>query len=535
MFFQSRTEILRLPGKNLRVPKYWGLWTHMLSTTRSLWRNIMYETSVKFPIRQPKPSFINPGSEELREWARHEERTTQFGAPSYVSRIRSRSAKFTKTTVDHEITADDLKAIEDLIASYDQWEWIQLDRWLGEDPRYRIHARLFIPKKYARIAFGWGELLIEAPADHEPDLLTINCPDWPERRVLVDPIQKVNYVMGTDYIGETKMSFLRLWMFVWKERGALAFHAGSKVVRVDNHPRLMLFFGLSGTGKTTLTNQSLGLPRGRTLLLQDDIVAWLQNGICLGSENRGLYVKTEGLTPENQPEVYAAVTSSRAILENVWVNEDGSVDFFNSELTSNGRAVIYLEDLPNSAPTIDMPRVDQIIFITRNPLMPAIARLTPEQAAVAFMLGESVETSAGDPTRAGQAVRVVGTNPFIVGPPAHEGNRFLDMLRKAPYVECFVVNTGYVGEGDRARKVKLEETVGILRAMVDDTITWHQDPVLGLEVPVEVPGVAIDELIPSGRYQPDELKEKLEQLRKDRRAWLDRFPGLYQDILDALY
>ena len=495
----------------------------------------MYKASVEFPFKFPQATHVNPPSETLREWARHEERTTQFGAPSYVSRIRSRSAAFTKTTIDHEITNEDLKAIDDLIETFDRREWIQLDRWLGEDPRYRIHARLYIPKEFARIAYGWGELLIEAPPDHEPDLVTINVPDWPERRILVDPIQRLNYLMGSDYIGETKMSFLRLWMYVWKERGALAFHAGSKIVRVDNHPRLMLFFGLSGTGKTTLTNQSLGLPRGRALLLQDDIVAWLPDGLCLGSENRGLYVKTEGLNPDNQPEIYEAVTSPRAILENVWVNEDGSVDFYNSTLTSNGRAVIYLEDLPNSAPTIDMSRVDQMIFITRNPLMPAIARLNPEQAAVAFMLGESVETSAGDPTRAGQAVRVVGTNPFIIGPPADEGNRFLSMLRNASHVECFVVNTGYVGEGDRARKVKLEETVGILRALVEGAITWHRDAVLGLEVPTSVPGVPIDELIPTGRYPADELKGKLEQLRRDRRAWLEKFPGLDPDIIAALY
>lgn len=495
----------------------------------------MYPAKVRLPIKCPQATFLNPDRETLRQWASHEERTTRFGAPCYVSRIRSRSAAFTRTTVDHEIEDADLQAIKDLHSIYSQHEWIQLDRWIGEDPRYRIHARLYIPKKYARIALGWGELLVEAPAEHEPDILTINFPDWPERRILVDPIERVNYLLGTDYIGETKMSFLRLWMYLWKEKGALAFHAGSKIVRVDNHPRLMLFFGLSGTGKTTLTNQSLGLPRGRSLLLQDDIVAWLPEGLCLGSENRGLYVKTEGLSSDNQPEIYEAVTSANAILENVWVNEDGTVDFFNYELTSNGRAVILLEDLPNTAPSIDMPRVDQIIFITRNPLMPPIARLKPEQAAVAFMLGESVETSAGDPTRAGQAVRVVGTNPFIIGPPADEGNRFLSMLRQSPHVQCFIVNTGYVGEGERARKVRLEETVAILRALVEDRISWTYDSMLQLEIPSSVPGINIDDLIPGERYAPDEFKEKLTKVRQERRAWLDRFPGLDPSIVEALY
>ena len=495
----------------------------------------VYQASVRLPRVYPRATHVNPPADVLREMARHEERTTTYGAPSYVSRIRSRSAKFTKTTVDHQLTAEDRNAVEAVIASLDQREWIQLDRWLGEDPRYRIHCRLYIPKEFARIAYGWGELLIEAPSDREPDLLTINVPDWPERRVLVDPLEKVNYIMGTDYIGETKMSFLRLWMFLWKERGGLAFHAGSKIVRVRNSPKWQLFFGLSGTGKTTLTNHSLGLPERRALLVQDDIVAWLPDGLCLGSENKGLYVKTEGVSADTQPAIYTALMQPRAILENVWVHPNGEVDLTNFELTTNGRAVIQLEDLPNAAPSIDVPRVDQMFFITRNPLTPAIARLTHVQAVVAFMLGESVETSAGDPTRAGQAVRVVGTNPFIIGPPGEEGNILLAFLEKFPHIECFLVNTGYVGEGTRRRKITLEDTVTLLRAVAEGTMTWHRDPELQLEVPVHVPGLDVEDLMPQRYYSRDTFRERLARLRADRRAWLDRFPELHPDVRNALY
>lgn len=495
----------------------------------------MDSTKVRLPGRSPRPTLVNPPAEELRALARPEERTTAYGAPSYVTRFRSRSANFTKNTLEDPITDADLRAVEAVIETFPRREWIQLDRWIGEDPRFRVHARLYVPREYARIAFGWGQLLMPAPGDAEPDIVTVNVPDWPERRILVDPLGRVNYLMGTDYIGETKMSFLRLWMYLWKERGALGFHAGSKVLRLQDAPRWQLFFGLSGTGKTTLTNHTLGLPAGKVFLIQDDIVAWLPNGLCLGSENRGLYVKTEGLTSKSQPAIYQAATRPSAILENVWVGPDGQVDFGNYELTTNGRAVVLLEELPNAAPSIDAPRVDQIFFITRNPLTPALARLNYAQAAVAFMLGESVETSAGDPTRAGQAVRVVGTNPFIIGPPQDEGNAFLSMLEKASYVECYLVNTGSLGEGMRSRKILLDETVALLRAVAEGSVTWVYDWDLRLEVPASVPGVPVEALHPRAYYKPDEFQERLAQLRADRRAWLDRFPGLRRDIIEALY
>jgi phosphoenolpyruvate carboxykinase (ATP) len=495
----------------------------------------MAPTKVRLPRRFPGAALPNPPPEELRALARPEERTTDYGAPSYVTRFRSRSAHFTKNTLDDPITDADWKALEDVVESFPRREWIQLDRWIGEDPRFRVHARLYVPREYARIAFGWGQLLIPAPADHEPDIVTVDVPDWPERRILVDPIERVNYVLGTDYIGEAKMSFLRLWMYLWKERGGLGFHAGSKVVRVRDNPRWMLFFGLSGTGKTTLTNHTLGLPSGKTFLVQDDIVAWLPDGLCLGSENKGLYVKTEGLTPESQPAIYQAATRPSAILENVWVGPDGRVDFGNYELTTNGRAVVLLEELPNAAPSIDAPRVDQIFFITRNPLAPALARLDHAQAAVAFMLGESVETSAGDPTRAGQAVRVVGTNPFIVGPPQDEGNAFLAMLERSSHVECYLVNTGTLGEGERSRKIRLEETVALLRAVAEGSVAWVYDRDLRLEVPASAPGVPVEALHPRAYYGADEFRAQLERLRTDRRAWLGRFPGLRREIREALY
>jgi phosphoenolpyruvate carboxykinase (ATP) len=112
----------------------------------------MAPTKVRLPRRFPRAALPNPPPEELRALARPEERTTDYGAPSYVTRFRSRSAQFTKNTLDDPITDADWKALEDVVESFPRREWIQLDRWIGEDPRFRVHARLYVPREYARIA-----------------------------------------------------------------------------------------------------------------------------------------------------------------------------------------------------------------------------------------------------------------------------------------------------------------------------------------------------------------------------------------------
>jgi phosphoenolpyruvate carboxykinase (ATP) len=494
---------------------------------------------------QLKRIINNPSAAELRQMARHDEVTTEYGSPAYQSRVRSRSAKFTKNSIDTPFTDADRQTIQrvlDTIKRRETHEVLVLDRQMGRDPELRRHCRLMISADYARIALGWSEMLKPASPDEEPDLLTIFLPEWEELRILVDPPHKTTYVLGTDYIGEAKKSFLRMWMYEAKQAGGLGLHAGSKRARVRAENGKLrevtqLFFGLSATGKSTLTTHRLGLMgKEGAELFQDDVVGWMPDGRCLGSEGKGLYIKTEGLTPESQPDLYQAAVQPTAIFENVWVDpKTGKVDFENPELTGNGRATVQRADLPGAAPQIDLSEVNELFFITRTPLVPPIAKLTPVQAAVAFMLGESVESSAGDPTRAGERVRVVGTNPFIIGPLAEEGNRLLAMLRANPRIECYLLNTGRAGEGERSQDITVATTVAILRAVARDQICWQEDPELGFQISASVPGLDMEAFDPRRAYTQQEFRNQLAKLRAERRGWLTRFKGLNPEILSAIY
>lgn len=149
------------------------------------------------------------------------------------------------------------------------------------------------------------------------------------------------------------------------------------------------------------------------------------------------------------------------------------------------------------------------------------------------MLGESVETSAGDPEQAGKALRVVGTNPFIVGE-EEEGNIFVSILRNNPNIQCFILNTGKVGGADRGQKITHRDSLKILEMIARDKIVWQKDEFWGYEVPVEVPGVDLERFDLNQHYPEEQIQGISEDLKQERLEWLSQFQGLNRDIINAI-
>ncbi len=489
---------------------------------------------------QPKKIIDNPSDGSLRGWAlEHGGVITEFGNLSVITRVRNRMAKLTEVIMG-DPAPDDMALIGSVLDYLKDKEMIQLDRTMCMTPGFKRSCRLYVTAEYARLPLMWGNTLFPPEDGNTPDFISLAVPEWGEKKVLVFPEMGLTIALGSDYKGEQKKAMLRQVMYWAKTQGNLGLHAAGKILRVRRGNQLrdfgFLLFGLSATGKTTLSCHShwLRFPE-RVIIRQDDVVILRKDGTAVGTED-SYYIKTEGLEPGSQPLLYAAALSPRAILENVAVDpETGKVDFFDATLTSNGRAMVKRNDISFTDDQIDPGKVDFILFITRrHDIVPPVVRLSPEWAAAAFMLGESVETSAGDPTEAGKALRVVGTNPFIVGSHSEEGNMFLSILRENPDIQCFTLNTGHVGGMDRGQKITVRDSAKIIEMIAKDRIEWRRDDFWGYDVPSEVPGVELDRFEPGNYYSDEQIEELSRHLKKERLEWLSRFPGMSADILSAI-
>jgi phosphoenolpyruvate carboxykinase (ATP) len=489
--------------------------------------------------------------DDLRALARPGELTAEYGSPVYTTRVKSRSAKNTyivaegvevgvmQQPIEPKRALEVIRQVQEKLLELDM---LQVDRRMGDSPEATLRCRLYVPVEYARIAFMWHNMLFPSDSSHEPDFVSIYVPDWPERLIFCDVNQGYTYILGSDYPGEAKKSMLRQAMYWMKRKGGLGLHAGSKILRVTEPDGKLrdvgfLLFGLSGTGKTTLTLHDHGLqPPEKAIIKQDDVVLLTRDGRAFGTEN-GFYIKTEGLEP-SQTVLWGAATHPSAIYENIKVDPTtGKVDFLDTSITSNGRGVVLRRYIKGTDEGIDLPKANKIIFITRrNDVVPVCARLSSEQAAAYFMLGESIETSAGDPTKAGQAKREVGTNPFIVGPEREEGNRVLAILRENPDMQAYILNTGSVGakDGSPGEKISIKASTEIMKQIAKEGIAWARDPDWGYEVPVSVPGIDLARYDPRRHYSDSEYRALVEKLRDERRAWLAKFPGLDPAIPKAI-
>jgi len=510
-------------------------------------------SAVKAIERDAKIIYEND-SDQLREMAKPDELTTEFRSASYITTIRSRSAKFTE--IVFEPKKEHIETIANVTEYLKDKEMISIDRIMCMKKEYKTNIRLFVTKKFARLAFMWGRMLFEPEPktrdprpktkDTRPDFIIIDVPEWPERKILVDPNSFTTFILGSDYCGEIKKAGLRMMMYFHKtKRNGLGLHAGSKVLRVRRIDgkileKGVLLFGLSATGKTTLTCHHHWLDESEgegVVIRQDDVVLLNKDGSAIGTEDN-FYIKTDGLEPDSQPLLFKGATSPNAILENVLVDKKtGKVDFFDSSITSNGRGVVIRKELDFTDNSIDLDKVDMIVFITRRKtIVPPIAKLTSEQAAAFFMLGESVESSAGDPTQAGKPLKVVGTNPFIIGPFEEEGNRFLEILRANPYIECYLLDTGYFGARESAKGVKITvyDSARLLADAARGTLVWKKDPDWGYEVAISAEDVDLGVFDPSVFYDEDEYRRLTKELKDERRAWLRQFNGLDKKIIAAI-
>jgi phosphoenolpyruvate carboxykinase (ATP) len=495
--------------------------------------------------------YVNPTPEELRKFTEEmpETRLSGYDNTNTQTQVLSRSAAST-FVVDRASSGKTMSREEyDRIAAQQdayvaEHDMIQIDGYIGNDPRMRSAARLLMEKRYANIAAMQQKLYFErSDGVGEPEVQVIYTPGlvaegYPDDRcIAVDLDNNVTRVLNSDYFGESKKGGLRMWNNIVYEKGGLALHSGLKVIPTAHGDKVFMILGLSGTGKTTttFTTQNGSKP------IQDDFVGLMPGGHAYGTEN-GCFAKTFGLDPDFEPSIHGAVVKPTAYLENVYMTDDGEVDFFNEHYTKNGRAVFEMADLLSFEDARNVGTVDYLLILNRNEnIIPSVARLNSEQAAAYFMLGETTGTAAGGAAEEGRFLRVPGTNPFFPLPHGLQGNRMLELLASHP-IETYLLNTGRVGgkDGDdRSKKVKIPHTSACVKGIAEQTIAWDDDADFGYQVASAVPDFDDDELLQPRRLyerqgRMDEYDGIVERLKGERVAHLQEFPELSEEIIKAV-
>ena len=503
-------------------------------------------------ITKTRSVIKNPPPDDLKNFAAQmpQAELTRYGNYNINTSVTARSAESTFFASDKDIGQKCMpwNKYQEIVAAQDEYiaanDMILVEGCIGPDPDFQVGCSLLIEKKNANIAAMQQQLYFQPTYQPSHEMTVIYTPNlsiqgYPNNRVIVVDLESyTTRIIGSDYFGESKKGGLRMWNQYVFDNGGLGLHAGCKIYPdINGEEKLILIIGLSGTGKTTTTFRS----QLDSLPVQDDFCALLPGGLVKATEN-GCFAKTYGLERMHEPVIYDALVNPDAWLENVTIKADGEIDFLDGSRTTNGRGTFTLDQIPHRNPT-NLPPVSAIILLNRNfNIIPAVAKLKPEQAAAYFMLGETTGTSAGGASEAGKFLRVPGTNPFFCRQHALQGNRFFDLLRSTGNIDVYLFNTGCVGgkpDDESSIKVRIQDSSTILEEIMQGTISWAEDKDFGYFYAQEVPGLAREEILqPFSLYRSQGRENEYisisGQIQKDRREFLNQFDGLYMQIINAV-
>ncbi len=386
------------------------------------------------------------------------------------------------------------------------------DCFAGADPAYRIPIR--VVTEYAWHSLFARNMFVRPDWDgeagtHVPEFTVINTPGFnanPEEDgtnsgtfILIDFAKRLILIGGTSYAGETKKAIFTLLNYLLPLKGVLSMHCSANIGAGGD---TAIFFGLSGTGKTTLSAD----PERR--LIGDDEHGWSERGVF--NFEGGCYAKVINLSPAAEPEIYACTRMFGTVLENVVMDPiRRSLDLNDGSLTENTRAGYPLDFIPNHEPSGLGGHPKNIIMLTADAfgVLPPISKLTPEQAMYHFISGYTAKVAG---TEKGLGKEPQATFSTCFGAPfmVHHPNVYAELLRDRiakHKVDCWLVNTGWTGgpfgEGTR---MKIAHTRAMVRAALNGSlaqIACEVDPVFGVHVPVSCPDVPSEVLKPRNTWR----------------------------------
>lgn len=380
-----------------------------------------------------------------------------------------------------------------------------VDAYLGADPRYQMPIRVIT--ELAWHALFARQLFRRVPPDqlasHQPEWVLINAGCFQpsakkyklnsDAAVVVDFPGKTVLVTGSLYAGEMKKSMFTVLNYTLPKQGVLSMHCSANVGKEGD---TAIYFGLSGTGKTTL---SADPQRG---LIGDDEHGWSNTGIF--NFEGGCYAKCINLTKEREPLIWDAIRFG-AVIENVVVNpQTREPDFFDASITENTRCAYPLDFIANAMPGGTAGHPKAIIFLASDAfgVLPAVARLNPAQAMYHFMAGYTARLAGTEVGVGKEPVPVFSTcfgAPFLPLPPQIYAEMLARKMREHK-VSCYLINTGWVGNPyGKGPRIPLWMNRHNVAQALDGTIDHAEfriDPVFGFEVPKALPEIPPEMLDP---------------------------------------
>ncbi|HXY24146.1 MAG TPA: phosphoenolpyruvate carboxykinase (ATP) [Candidatus Acidoferrum sp.] len=399
------------------------------------------------------------------------------------------------------------------------------DGFAGSDPKYRIKIRVICSRPYH--ALFMHNMLIRPTAEEletfgKPDFVIYNAGAFPANRLTAGAGSKTSIslsledrelvILGTEYAGEMKKGVFTAANYFALKHGILSMHCSATADKESG--RSSLLFGLSGTGKTTLSADP------KRHLIGDDEHCWSEDGIF--NIEGGCYAKAVNLTPESEPEIFAALRFG-AVLENVVLEDDRSVDYADTSITENTRGAYPINFIRNARIPSVAGHPTDIIFLTCDAfgVLPPVSSLTSSQAIYHFVNGYTAKVAG---TEVGIEEPVATFSPCFGGPfLVWHPNKYAELLAaniRKHGTRVWLVNTGWSGGAyGVGKRIKLASTRAMIEAIHNGSLATaktQRDPVFGFDVVVECPNVPSGILIPRNTWQDksayDAAAKKLAEL-----------------------
>jgi len=418
--------------------------------------------------------------------------------------------------IDESIFDDLYEQVVDYYNHSDDSNTYVFDGFAGADPTYRLNVRI-IAKKAWQAHFAHNMFIRPENGELDgfnPDFTIINASDVYNEKfeaygmhsktfIIFHMAKQIAIIGGTEYGGEMKKGIFSVLNYMLPLQGVLAMHCSANVDKNGENPAI--FFGLSGTGKTTLSTDP------ERPLIGDDEHGWSDDGIF--NFEGGCYAKVIDLNPEHEPDIYNAIRHG-ALLENVVFDEETKeIDFTDDSKTQNTRVSYPLNYIDNSVYGQGKPSMsghpETIIFLTCDAygILPPVSKLTPEQAMYHFISGYTAKVAG---TERGITEPVATFSPCFGGPflTLHP-LKYAELLKQKMnqhQVPAYLVNTGWVGASAQsgAKRISLPVTRQIIHATLDgsiDSSTFEADPYFGIMVPQCLGDIDPDILVPAKAWK----------------------------------